>query len=134
MDYVAKNHAKYLLLAHLIFVCKYRRKLLIGNMEIQIKQLLMDVAEENDIEVVKMETDKDHVHMLINYSPTQSILQVVRLLKQVSTYRIWRQGHNAKYLAKCFWEEQTFWSDGYFASSVGNISKAMVEQYIESQG
>ena len=50
-------------------------------MDIQIKQLLHDVAEENDIEVVKMETDMDHVHLPINYSPAQSILQVVRLLK-----------------------------------------------------
>jgi len=64
MDYVTKNHAKYLLLAHLIFVCKYRRKLLLGTIEIQIKQLLHDVAKENDFEIIKMETDKDHVHLL----------------------------------------------------------------------
>ena len=134
MDYITKKHSKYLLLAHLIFVCKYRRKLLAGDMNIQIKQLLLDVAEEHDIGILKMETDKDHVHLFVNYNPTQSILQVVRLLKQISTYRIWRQGVNAKHLSKCFWGEQTFWSDGYFASSIGNVSKATVERYIESQG
>jgi putative transposase len=118
----------------MIFVCKYRRKLLVSDMGDQVKQLLRDIAEENDVGIVKMETDKDHVHLLVSYNPTQSVLQIVRLLKQVSTYRLWRQNGNAERLMRCFWREQTFWSDGYFASSIGNASKATIEQYIGSQG
>jgi putative transposase len=100
----------------------------------EMKLILYDVAEENDFEILQMETDKDHVHLLVNYNPTQSILEVVRLLKQVSTFRMWRQNNNHKWLVKHFWKEGTFWSDGYFACSIVNISKATAEKYIQSQG
>lgn len=120
-------------MAHLIFVCKYRKHLLVryGG---QIKQLLNDIAEEKDFEIIEMEVDKDHIHLLVSYNPTQSILDIVRLLKQMSTYRIWRQNNNHLHLSKQFWKEKTFWSDGYFACSIGNVSKDIIEKYIQSQG
>jgi len=133
VDYISRNHSKYLLMAHLIFVSKYRKQLLIkyGN---EIKQILSDIAEEKDFEIIEMEVDKDHVHLLVSYNPTQSILDIVRLLKQMSTYRIWRQNNNHLYLSKQFWKEKTFWSDGYFACSIGNVSKETIEKHIQSQG
>ena len=88
MDYTTKNHSKYLIMVHLIFVCKYRKKLLVkyGN---EIKQILNDIAKEKDFEIIEMEVDKDHIHLLLKYPPTKSILDVVRLFKQISTYRLW---------------------------------------------
>jgi len=120
-------------MAHLIFVTKYRKKLLVkyGN---EIKQILSDIAEEKDFEIIEMEVDKDHVHLLVKYNSTQSILDIVRLLKQVSTYRIWRQNNNYLHLSKQFWKKKTFWSDGYFACSIGNVSKDIIEKYIQNQG
>lgn len=133
MDYTTKNHSKYLIMVHLIFVCKYRKKLLVkyGN---EIKQILNDIAKEKDFEIIEMEVDKDHIHLLLKYPPTKSILDVVRLFKQISTYRLWRQNNNNIYLKKHFWSENTFWSDGYFACSVGNISKDIIQKYIKTQG
>ena len=80
-------------MAHLILVTKYRKQLFIkyGN---EIKQILSDIAKEKDFEIIEIEVDKDHVHLLVSYNPTQSILDIVRLLKQMSTYRIWRQNNN----------------------------------------
>ena len=52
----------------------------------------------------------------------------------MSTYRIWRQNNNQIYLKKHFWKENTFWSDGYFACSIGNVSKEIIEKYIQEQG
>jgi putative transposase len=120
-------------MAHLIFVTKYRKKLLIKYGD-EIKQILSDIAEEKDFEIIEMEVDKDHVHLLVSYNPTQSILDIVRLLKQISTYQIWRKNNNHLYLSKQFWKEKTFWSDGYFACSIGNVSKETIEKYIQSQG
>ena len=90
--------------------------------------------KKNDFNIVEMEVDKDHIHLLIEYNPNQSILQIVRLLKQISTYRIWRQNNNYLDLSKEFWNEQTFWSDGYFVCSIGNVSKEVIEKYIQEQG
>ncbi|MDR3599063.1 MAG: IS200/IS605 family transposase [Desulfosporosinus sp.] len=133
MDYISRNHSKYLLMAHLIFVTNYRKQLLIkyGN---EIKQILSNIAEEKDFEIIEIEVDKDHVHLLVSYNPTQSILDIVRLLKQMSTYQIWRQNNNHLYLSKQFWKERTLWSDGYFACSIGNVSKETIEKYIQNQG
>lgn len=84
--------------------------------------------------IIEIETDKNHVHLLVQDKPTMSVLEIVRLLKQISTYRIWRSKNNAEELKKYFWKEQTFWSDGYFACSIGNVSKETIEKYIQTQG
>jgi putative transposase len=81
-----------------------------------------------------MEVDRDHIHLLVGYSLVVSVLEIVRLFKQISTYRIWRQNDNESLLKKHFWKERTFWSDGYFACSIGNVSKESIERYIASQG
>ena len=133
MDYTTRNHSKYCLMVHLIFVCKYRKKLL-SSFWANIKSLMYDIAEENNFGIVEMETDRDYVHLLVGYSPVQSVLEIVRLLKQVSTYRIWRCDNNSRYLIKHFWKENTFWSDGYFSCSIGRVSKDIIEKYIQTQG
>ena len=133
MDYTSRNHSKYCLMAHLIFVCKYRKKLLttLGD---DIKRLMYEIAEGHDFGIIEMEVEKDHIHLFVEYNPTQSILQIVRLLKQISTYKIWRQNNNSALLKKHFWKEHTFWSDGYFACSIGQVSKDIIEKYIQTQG
>jgi putative transposase len=133
MDYTTRNHSKYCLMAHLIFVCKYRKRLL-DRLGVDVKPIMYTIAEDNDFGIVEMETDKDHIHLLIGYNPTQSILDIVRLLKQIPTYRIWRNRGNIQYLRKHFWKENTFWSDGYFACSIGQVSKDVIEKYIQTQG
>ena len=116
-------------MTHLIFVCKYRKKLLVkfGN---EIKQLFYDIADEKDLSIIEMEVDKDHIHLLVQYNPTQSILEIVRHFKQISTYRIWRQNNNHSILKKQFWVEKTFWGDGYFACSIGNVSKETIQNIL----
>lgn len=133
MDYVSQNHSKHLLMCHLIFSCKYRKKLLIKYGE-EIKQILYDITEEKDLNIIEMEVDKDHIHILVQYPPTKSVLDIVRLFKQMSTYRIWRQNNNHIYLRKQLWNEKTFWGDGYFACSIGQVSKETIERYIQNQG
>ena len=80
MAFASRNHAKYSLMVHLIFVCKYRKRLLI-QLGDQIKDIMQKIAKEQDFTIFEMEIDKDHVHILISYQPTQSILDIVRHLK-----------------------------------------------------
>jgi putative transposase len=79
-----------------------------------------------------MEMDKDYMHLLIRTEPKVSLLQIVRRLKQSSTIRLWKQF--GKKLKKDFWKERTFWSDGYFVSTVGDVSSETLRRYIEEQG
>jgi len=133
MDYISQNHSKHLLMVHLIFSIKYRKKLLIKYGR-EIKDILYNISEEKDLNIIEMEVDKDHIHILVQYPPIKSILEVVRLFKQMSTYRIWRQNNNHIYLKKQFWKEKTFWGDGYFACSIGQVSKKTIKKYIQNQG
>ena len=87
-EYISKNHSKFLLKYHIIFVCKYRQKNLAGNITICVKNILIDIANKSDFKIEVIETDKDHVHLLVNSDPKVSPLQIVRRLKQESTKRL----------------------------------------------
>ena len=130
--YASKNHSKFLLKYHIIFVCKYRQKILIGNIATCVKNILIDIANKSDFRIEVVETDKDHVHLLVNSDPKVSPLQIVRRLKQESTKRLWLL--YPEILRKWFYRERTLWTDGYFVSSIGNVSQETVRKYIESQG
>ena len=79
-----------------------------------------------------METDKDHIHYMIETTPNVAPSWVVDLLKSYTTFHIWRLRQNI--LQRYFWEENTFWTGGYFVCSVGNISEKILKEYIENQG
>ena len=130
MEYISENHSKHLLMCHLIFVCKYRKKLLLKVGD-DIKTEIESISNCYGWQIIEQEIDQDHIHVLIRYSPKWSILEIVRLLKQLTTYRIW-QKHN-EYLSQHFWKERTFWSDGYFSCSIGNVSKEIIQKYIQEQ-
>jgi putative transposase len=117
---------------HIIFVCKYRKKLLFEPIKEEIKQIIFDISKESDFEIIEMETDEDHIHFLIKSEPKVSVLAIVRRLKQESTIRLWKTQN--EYLRKFYWRENTLWSDGYFASTIGNVSKEAAEYYIRNQG
>lgn len=130
--YQHRCHNKNLLYVHIIFVVKYRKKLMIDPVADTIKQLIFDICKKHSWYIVRMESDKDHLHILLQYNPTDSITKIVTILKSYSTFYIWKQ--YGSFLKKHFWKENTFWSDGYFAASVGNASKATIEHYIDHQG
>ena len=102
------------------------------NVGHEIKGEIECISNHYGWEIIEQEVDKDHVHILIRYSPKWSILEIVRLLKQLTTYRIWQK--HSEYLSQHFWKERTFSSDGYCSCSIGNASKETIQQYIQTQG
>ena len=128
-----KNRHKFLLQYHIIFVCKYRKKLLLSkNISDDIKNFSNHICEKHNIVIRYMETDKDHIHYMIELETTQSISRVVSIIKSYTTYHIWKK--YSQYLSRYFWKERTFWSDGYFVSTIGNVSEERLHTYIENQG
>ncbi len=132
-EYLSRNHSKFLLKYHIILVCKYRRKALVGAVDFAIKHILLNIAEESDFCIEVMESDKDHVHLLVSAPPKLSPLQIVQRLKQESSHRIWQQHANT--LRYFYWSgHEIFWTKGYFVSSIGNVSQETIQNYIENQG
>ena len=132
-NYTSVNRHKYYLKVHLVFVCKYGKQLLVNNdIDFKVKQIFKNIESNSDFIIDIMETDKDHIHLLVSYPPKISVSSIVRKLKQVSTISLWK--HNPLYLSKHFFKEHTFWSDGYFACSIGEASPETIKRYIENQG
>ena len=85
----SKNRHKYLLQYHIIFVCKYRKKLLVSRqISDDIKQFSYEICQRHSVIIRYMETDKDHIHYMIETEPTMSISKIVNLMKSYTTYHI----------------------------------------------
>ena len=92
-QYISTNRSKHYLKCHLILVTKYRRNILVGQLNDDIKQIFQSIANSSDFEIEVMESDINHIHFLIRYIPRLSISQLVRRLKQESTRQLWLLHH-----------------------------------------
>lgn len=130
--YETFSHAKTLIRYHIIFSTKYRRKCL-NQIHSSVLSAFKEAESKSDFKILVMELDKDHIHLLIQFKPHYSIEQVVRRLKQLSTYYIWRD--NETWLKKFYWSgKHILWTHGYFASTIGDVSEKTLKKYIENQG
>lgn len=130
--YNHKNRRKYNLKVHIVIVTKYRKKILKDSIAEDVKQYIEDIATEKGYEILAMVTNKDHIHFLIGYDCTDCVANIVKIVKQKTTYLLWQK--YSRYLSKCYWKKKIFWSDGYFACSIGEVSTATIQRYIETQG
>ena len=106
-NYTYKNRHKYYLKVNLVFVCKYRKKLLINNdIDLKVKEVFIDIESKSDFTIDIVDSDKDHIHLPVSYPPKISISSIVRKRKQESTIRLWK--YNPLYLSKHFWKEHSF--------------------------
>ena len=131
-NYNRHNRRKYSLKVHIVLVAKYRKKLLKGSIADDVKQKIFDIANTRGYEIIAMEADKDHMHFLISYDTTDRVCDIVKIVKQETTYYLWQK--YGSFLSKQYWKKRIFWSDGYFACSIGEVSSATIQKYIESQG
>lgn len=131
-QYQHRRHNKNLLMVHLIFVTKYRKPILTGGFWDDIKQYIFGTCVRHHWYIRKMETDQDHIHILLQYNSTDSVTEIASILKQHSTYLAWK--NHSSILRHRYWKERTLWSNGYFAASIGQVSQSTIEHYIEHQG
>ena len=130
------NHCKNLIMYHLIFVCKYRRKVFSNHdFAEELKLQISEVAKRYDFQIDTIDLDypkPDHIHILIRNVPKLSPLQIVRVLKQQTNFWAWQKFDS--YLKKFYWRGKHLWTRGYFCSTVGNVSAETVHKYLEKQG
>lgn len=136
MQYKSKNHTKFLLQYHIIFVSKYRRGIFANEtVRERTKAIMASIAEKYDFEIQTQEIDPnkpDHWHGLILSTPNLAPSQIVRVLKQESNHRLWSEF--GQYLRYFYWYDKLLWTRGYFVSSIGNASAETIQAYIDAQG
>jgi putative transposase len=114
---------------HLVFVTKYRHRVLDGDAINRLRALFTKTCTDFESELVEMDGEDNHVHLLVRYPPKFSVAQLVNSLKGVSS-RMLRQERPA--LARRYWKG-VLWSPSYFAASCGGAPIAILKTYIEEQ-
>jgi len=125
--WTTSNKAVYNVGYHLIWCPKYRRPVLVGKIEIELKRLLLEKAEEIRAKIEKMEILPDHVHIFVKASPTASPHWLVQQFKGYTSRRLREKFHELKSRLP------TLWTRSYYCESVGHISEQTVKKYIEEQ-
>ena len=123
------SHTTHRLLYHLVWVPKYRKRVLLGKVAGRLQALFYEAAEANRWWIHELSIQKDHVHLLIQVEPSVSVAQVVQVLKGGSGKQLRREFPG---LEEFLWGD-SFWADGYFAESVGVAQEDMIRKYIREQ-
>lgn len=127
MEYKNNNNVVYSCKYHVVWCPKYRRKVLVGDVETRFKELVQVVCEELNIDLLEMEVMPDHVHLLLEVDPQFGIHKAVKAIKG-RTSRVLRS--EFRHLTT---KIPTLWTNSYFVSTVGGVPLAVIKQYIESQ-
>jgi putative transposase len=122
-------HTKSDLKVHLVWIPKYRKAVLTGEVAIRVRDLIRQIAMEHELEIISGKVARDHVHVFLSYRPTQPVSQVMQWLKGISS-RILLQ--EFPHLRKKFWGRHV-WARGYLAVSSGTITDEMIKEYIDEQ-
>ena len=127
MKFKSNNNIVYNCQYHVIWCVKYRREVLIDAVESRLKEILYQVATNVRCKIEEMETDKDHVHLLISCDPQFGIHKVVKTMK----------GRSSRFLREEFPALKSripsLWTNSYFVSTVGGAPLAVIKQYIKDQ-
>lgn len=131
-NYHKNRHAVYLLQYHLVVVTKYRHPVIDGDVKDRLISLSHEIIEEHwKGEILEINTDHDHIHILFEISPQTQLSKLINNYKTV-TSRLIRKEFSEE-LRPYYWKPY-FWSDTYFISSVSDTSRKTIEQYIQAQG
>ncbi|WP_417583321.1 IS200/IS605 family transposase [Nitrincola sp.] len=128
-DYLRKRHSVTKLVVHLIFTTKYRRKLFDGYMIGQLREAFESACEKLECDLVEMDGEADHVHLLVSYPPKLAVSVLVNNLKSVSSRRVRILNTHIPRQSK----SGALWSRSYFACSAGGATIETLREYVQSQ-
>jgi len=129
--YRKQSHCVYYCEYHLVFATKYRRKIFNEGIFAYMQERLKQVKEYYpEIDILKINHDIDHVHILAVIPPKMSVSKVVGILKSNISRDLKKK---FAFLKKVYWGTDGIWSDGYFVSTVG-INEEIIKNYIDQQG
>ena len=122
-------HTKHRMMYHIVWIPKYRKRILKGALAKRISELLHECAEMNRWKIIELNIQVDHVHMIVQLRPDVSVSKVVQMFKGRSS-RIVRQKFPE--LKEFYWGPN-FWCDGYFVETVGQVSLEVIQNYVKNQ-
>ena len=128
MDSSSLSHTKWKCQYHIVFIPKYRRKVMYGNVKADVREVLKKLCEFKKVEIVEGAVCADHVHLCVSIPPKLSVSEFVGYLKGKSALMIFDK--HPEIGSK--WD-RSFWARGYYVSTVGNITEDAIKRYIQEQ-
>ena len=123
----SNGHTVSELTVHIVWSTKYRYPVLIGDVQKRCRAIIIQICEAEDVIILKGVVSKDHVHIHVNYRPSQSISDLVKKIKGRTSRKLQQEFPQ---LNKKYWGRH-FWAIGFGSWSSGNITDEMVNSYLE---
>ena len=128
--YRKSSHTVYDIKYHIVWITKYRKPILRGEIALRVRDLIREICRAKDVEIIKGHVSKDHVHIFVSVPPHISVSQLVQAIKGKSSRKILME---YKRLSRAFWGRH-MWVRGYFVATSGNVTDEIIIKYIEEQG
>ena len=130
-EHILKSHNKTVLLYHLVFPAKYRRKIFTKEIENTLIKICIDISERYEINFLEIGNDEDHVHFLIQGIPKMPVSRIVQIVKSITARELFKQHPEIK---KMLWGGH-LWTSGFYANTVGQFaSEDTIKEYVQNQG
>jgi putative transposase len=127
MEYRTGPHTKYKIEYHFVWITKYRYPVLTGDVALRLRELVRQTCATFELEIIRGVVSKDHVHLLLSAPPTISPAEIMRRIKGRTSTKIFEE---FPHLKKRYWGRH-FWARGYFCVTAGELTKKMIEEYLE---
>ena len=128
--YRKSSHTTYDIKYHLVWITKYRKPVLTGEIANRCRELIREICLSKEVEILKGHISKEHVHIFVSVPPHISVSSLMQSLKGKSSRKMMME---YKALSRTFWGRH-IWARGYFVASSGNVTDEVIMQYIELQG
>ena len=128
MDSSSLSHTRWKCQYLIVFIPKYRRKVMYGNVKADVREVLKKLCEFKKVQIVEGAVCADHVHLCVSIPPKLSVSEFVGYLKGKSALMIFDK--HPEIGSK--WD-RSFWARGYYVSTVGNITEDAIKRYIQEQ-
>ncbi|MGB3652314.1 MAG: IS200/IS605 family transposase [Rivularia sp. (in: cyanobacteria)] len=125
------SHSIFSVRLHFVFVTHYRRKVLDAKMLLRLKEMIKQVSEKMKCELIEFNGESDHVHILLDFHPKNSIAAVVGSLKSSSARMLKKEFPEE--VKKYYWGKVSFWSNSYYVASAGGAPIETLKRYIQNQ-
>ena len=129
-EYRRAAHTVYCLHYHFVFITKYRKPVLRGEVGQELRDLIREICRTQDIEILEGHVRPEHVHLLLSVPPHLSPSRVMQAIKGKTSHHLLQ---DRRKLRAEFWGRH-LWARGYYVCSTGNVTDAVIAQYIQLQG
>jgi putative transposase len=128
-EYRHGAHTVFRIHLHLVWVTKYRKPVMTGEVGLRIRELIREICGTHEVTIMKGHISKDHVHLFVSVPPRVTISRLVQMLKGKTSYKLMQE---FPHLRKKFWGRH-LWARGYFCVSSGNVTDEVIKEYIANQ-